>query len=270
MCLAAGFDQKRSQIRWARYAGSASVWVLDYGVTLGDPTEDDVWAALTSSLGRSRRPARVGRERRRRIPHGARPKAVQPAAMVDPRRVAEWRRKAHRPVDGRAGRDDSRERRYLRVVVGPDRRGPRAPTARDHPVGDCRDVRRRSVDRRSGETPVEAYRGAAESYVRRGWARHPRPPLPPAHGEAAPAPVGRGLEPFEVSQGSPSRAAVSWGHDSQGCSRPAGNDRDGVEHRGRRECGGNGPRHRRICYVDAIRSAASSSPKATGRLCFLG
>ena len=34
-------------------AGSASVWVLDYGVTLGDPTEDDVWAALTSSLGRS-------------------------------------------------------------------------------------------------------------------------------------------------------------------------------------------------------------------------
>ena len=34
-------------------AGSASVWVLDYGVTLGDPTEDDVWAALTSSLGRA-------------------------------------------------------------------------------------------------------------------------------------------------------------------------------------------------------------------------
>ena len=34
-------------------AGSAEVWVLDYGVTLGDPTEDDVWAALTSSLGRS-------------------------------------------------------------------------------------------------------------------------------------------------------------------------------------------------------------------------
>ena len=28
-------------------AGSAEVWVLDYGVTLGDPTEDDVWAAPT-------------------------------------------------------------------------------------------------------------------------------------------------------------------------------------------------------------------------------
>ena len=35
-------------------AGSAQVWILDYGVTLGDPTEDDVWLALTSSLmGRS-------------------------------------------------------------------------------------------------------------------------------------------------------------------------------------------------------------------------
>ena len=34
-------------------AGTAEVWVLDYGSTLGDPTEDDVWAALTSSLSRS-------------------------------------------------------------------------------------------------------------------------------------------------------------------------------------------------------------------------
>ena len=40
--VVAGFD-----------AGSANVWILDYGSTLGDPTEDDVWEALTSSLGRS-------------------------------------------------------------------------------------------------------------------------------------------------------------------------------------------------------------------------
>ena len=33
--------------------GSAHVWALDHGSTLGDPTEDDVWLALSSSLSRS-------------------------------------------------------------------------------------------------------------------------------------------------------------------------------------------------------------------------
>ena len=33
-------------------AGSSDLWVLDYGSTLGDPTEDDVWSTLTASLSR--------------------------------------------------------------------------------------------------------------------------------------------------------------------------------------------------------------------------
>lgn len=36
-------------------AGSLHAWVLDYGDVLGDPTEDDVWVALTSTLT-ARRP----------------------------------------------------------------------------------------------------------------------------------------------------------------------------------------------------------------------
>ena len=107
-------------------AGSANVWVLDYGSTLGDPTEDDVWSTLTASLGRSFAGMPVScvsvdagfhtgdvrkqcARRRWWIP------VVSRSGEGKPRRAAHQRgcRRRHRG-----------ERRYLRLVVGTDRRGP--------------------------------------------------------------------------------------------------------------------------------------------------
>ena len=168
-------------------AGSAEVWGLDCGSTLGDPTEDDVWAAVTSSLSRSFAGlpvSCVSVDAGFHTAHVRRQCSRRPCWVPVVSRAGEGKPIA-RPMGPQgvttAGKDDTCAWRSGRTASG-RMHLPREITRAE---GDRRTRCGGSAHHRPGPAALEAYRGAPESPVdSAGLAIHAR--------HFRPRPAGRG------------------------------------------------------------------------------